>query len=884
MASTSPSTPLMRQYHALKQQKADHLLLFRLGDFFELFFDDAVIASRTLGITLTSRNKEKGQPIPMCGVPAHSIDSYLSKLIAKGHKVAIADQIEDAKKTTKLVRRDITRIITPGTATDAGMLDAGRNNYLGAVITKDDRAGFAYVDISTGEFRMTELPPQEVNAALDQIDVREILEPVEASLFADRVPENNTDNGKRLKTKLESWVFDLDYSERTLCSHFKLHSIDGLGAKNHPIALSAAGAILHYLRETQRATLEHLDVPHFYVQYDWMILDALTVRHLELIEPLFGSKDETTLISIVDRTCTSMGKRLLRQWVLRPAFSILEINSRLDGVNELRNKPISLSEIRSELDNILDIERLLAKVTLATTNPRELLSLGSSFARLPSIHEHLGVFNTPRMSELTERLDELADVKTHILTTLTEDPPIRISDGGVIRMGVDSELDSLREIRKNNRSYVAQIESREREKTGIQSLKVRFNNVFGFYIEVSKSNLQRVPADYSRKQTLVNAERFITPELKEYEHKILEAEQCILEREERHFEKLRTTVSDEAKRIRITGVALAELDVLCSLAEVASENGYTRPIFNTNTKIQIDAGRHPVIEKLTDQQAGERFIANDCYLDNSENLLALITGPNMGGKSTYLRQTALIAILAQIGSFVPAEHASLPLIDRIFTRIGATDNLAMGRSTFMVEMTETAEILNTTTQNSLILLDEIGRGTATYDGLAIAWAVVEYIHEKCRAKTLFATHYHELTELAKLLPGVTNLHVSVKESGDRVIFLHKVDSGQADRSYGIEVARLAGLPIAVIERARQVLAHHENTEQLPSSQTAPVPLSHQKQENIARKDSDPKIIKELRKMDLNSMRPIEALALLEQWKQAIDQEDDPNSNKETDPG
>ena len=875
MASTPSSTPLMRQYHALKQEKPGHLLLFRLGDFFELFFDDAVTAARDLDITLTSRNKEKGQPIPMCGVPAHSIDGYLSKLIGKGHKVAIADQVEDAKKAKKLVRRAITRVITPGTATDTGMLEAGRNNYLAAVAARGDHSGLAYVDVSTGEFRMTELPELDIDAALDQIGAREVLEPSAGPLFAEPTPRNGNRPGHRLRTELESWIFDSDYSERTLSSHFKLHNLDGLGAKDHPAAIAAAGAVLHYLRDTQRAALEHLDVPRFYGRHDWMALDTVTVRHLELIEPLFAAEGGRALISVIDRTRTPMGKRLLRQWLLRPSLSIEEIDSRLDGVGELAAGPIARSEIETELGKILDIERLLAKVTLSTANPRDLVGLGTSIAQVPQIRARVGALESSRMRDLHEKLDELTDVSGRILSTLADGPPIHLTDGGVIRSGIDPDLDELREIRKNSRGYIAQMESRERERTGIHSLKVRFNNVFGFYIEVSKTNLHLVADDYDRKQTLVNAERFITPELKEYERKVLDAEERILEREKARFEELRAAVAAEARRIRATAVALAELDVLRGLAEVAAESNYVRPSFNTRGEIQIEAGRHPVVERLAEEQSTERFIANDVYLNNADHLLAIITGPNMGGKSTYLRQAALIAILAQMGSFVPAARASLPVIDRIFTRIGAADNLAMGRSTFMVEMTETAEILNTATADSLILLDEIGRGTATFDGLAIAWAVVEHIHARCGAKTLFATHYHELTELAELLSGVTNLHVSVKEAGDRIIFLRKVEPGRADRSYGIEVARLAGLPAEVVERARKVLARHEESEQSLSEELSPGALPSPTQTVFNQDPAEHDVAEQLRQTDLDTLRPIDALTLLERWRQKLESDDPP---------
>ena len=687
MASSQPSTPLMRQYHSIKQQKPDHLLLFRLGDFYELFYDDAVVASRDLEITLTSRNKEKGEPIPMCGVPFHSVDGYINKLISKGHRLAIADQVEDAQQGKKLVRREITRIVTPGTASDPKLLDVGRNNYLAAVVTRGDQSGLACVDISTGEFRMTEVAASEVDAALSEIGAKEVLEASAGPLFAEN--SNGPQPGANyMRTEIESWVFDLDYSQRTLSSHFKLHSLDGLGAAGHPAAVSAAGAILHYLRDTQRAALQHLEPPVYYTQNNWMVLDTVTVRHLELVEPLFGGEASSTLLRVIDKTQTPMGKRRLRHWLLRPSVSEDEIESRLDGVEELTKKTIRGAEIQCELAKILDIERLLAKVTLGSANPRDLLGLGTSFKSLPVLRTLIGNLQSSRMIQLHERLDELGDVRDTILLTLADEPPVSLSDGGVIREGVDPQLDELRGIRQNSRAYIAQIETRERQRTGVQSLKVRFNNVFGFYIEVSKANLAAVPSDYERKQTLVNAERYITPELKEYESKVLQAEEKILEREKARFEEVRAAVADEAQRIRSSAATVAELDVLRGLAQVAAECGYVRPVFNSAGVVQIAAGRHPVVERLAETYHAERFIPNDVYLNDSGHLLAVITGPNMGGKSTYLRQTALIAILAQMGSFVPATSATLPIIDRIFTRIGASDNLAMGRSTFMVEMTE----------------------------------------------------------------------------------------------------------------------------------------------------------------------------------------------------
>ncbi len=858
----------MRQYHAIKKQAPNALLLFRLGDFYELFYDDAIVASRELQITLTSRNKEKGQPIPMCGVPAHTADAYIAKLIAKGHRVAICDQMESPSQTKKLVRREVTRVITPGTASDPKLLQAGRNNYLAAIAERNGTTGLAYVDVSTGEFRMTEMPGNEVDAALEHLGAREVLIPSAGPLFSGKSGRTSHAHSPRvLRTELEPWVFDANYAERTLCEHFALHSLDGLGAAGHRAAVAAAGAVLHYLRETQRASLQHLDRPAYYEQYGWMVLDPVTVRNLELVEALFGGPADSTLLHIIDKTETPMGARLLRQRLLRPSLCLPEIESRLSGVEELLRSTVTRAEIHRELKGVLDIERLLAKVTLGSASPRDLAGLGASLTSLPMLRALTAQLRSICMKDLYGRMEELADVRDRILGTLSDEPPPHISDGGVIRRGFDPELDELRGIRQDSRGYIARMEERERQRTGIQSLKVRFNNVFGFYIEISKANLSLAPADYDRKQTLVNAERFTTPELKEYEQKVLSAEERIGEREKALFEELRGWVAGEAQRIRATARAVAELDVLSCLAQVAAENDYVRPAFNDRGEIQLAGARHPVVERLSQAEGTERFIPNDTYLNNTSNLVAVITGPNMGGKSTYLRQAALIAILAQMGAFVPAASATLPLIDRIFTRIGASDNLATGRSTFMVEMTETAQILHAATPASLILLDEVGRGTATFDGLAIAWAVVEHIHSHTRAKTLFATHYHELTELADQLTGVVNLHVSVKESGEKVIFLRRVEPGKADRSYGIEVARLAGLPLNIVQRARAVLARHEERELSVSEELSTEP--HSAVQVSIFNPAENGVRDELMNLNLDDLKPIEALTLLHTWKDRL---------------
>lgn len=851
----SPSTPLMRQYHAIKQQVPHALLMFRLGDFYELFYEDAVTAARELEITLTSRNKEKGQAIPMCGVPYHAAEGYLSRLIQKGYRVAICDQMEEATAGKKLVKRDITRVVTPGTATEATLLRSHENNYLGAVASNGSRAGLAHVDISTGEFRVTELEAADVNATLENLNVREVLG-----------PENST-GLPGFRTELEDWIFSFDYADRILREHFRLLTLDGCGLGGKPLAVAAAGGILHYLRDTQKSALDHLDRPSFYDRGESMVLDAVTVRNLELLEPLFaGESRESTLIHVLDHTATGMGGRLLRSRLLRPCLQLDEIEARLDAVQETLQATIGRSEIRKILGEILDIERLLAKLTLGTAGPRELLALGRSLALIPKLKTQTSGFQARRLHHLHTELDEVAEVRDRILTAISDEPPVNLADGGTIRSGFHAELDELRDISRNSRQYIAQIEIRERGRTGIQSLKVRFNNVFGYYIEISNANLHLAPADYQRKQTLVNAERFTTPELKELESKILDAEEKMLALEREIFAQLRAFAAEHAGRIRKTAAAVAELDVTCTLAQVAAENRYTRPAFSDSGEMRIMAGRHPVIEKLTEREA-VRFIPNDLYFNADAEFIAVITGPNMGGKSTYLRQAALIVILAQTGSFVPAESALLPVIDRVFTRIGAADNLARGRSTFMVEMTETAVILNTATSRSLVVLDEIGRGTSTYDGLALAWAVVEHLHQRIRARTLFATHYHELTELAEQLPGVRNLHVSVKEAGDQIIFLRKVEPGRADRSYGIEVARLAGLPMDVIERARDILSLHEKSEHVVTEELAPRsagPMQIQMFEPV-----NYQIAQRIRDLKVDELRPIEALQLLAELQREL---------------
>jgi DNA mismatch repair protein MutS len=888
---TEPSTPLMRQYTAIKKEHPNALLFFRLGDFYELFFDDAVTASRELQITLTSRNKEKGIAIPMCGVPYHAADNYIAKLIRKGFKVAICEQMEDPKVAKKLVRREVTRVVTPGTAADSS-LSSEENNFLAAISRNREAVGFAALDLSTGEFRATEFSgadaERRIFEELQQLRPREILYASSLPLFDRAAPEQGkalnldkeqadfqsalaNERWRAAFTPLDDWIFAPDHAVPLVENHFGVLSLEGFGLAGRSAAAAAAGAVLHYIRETQRGTLEHVDRIGYYERQNCLVLDAVTVRNLELTEPIFGvggEGEEVTLFRSLDATITPMGKRMLRAWMLRPSIDGDEITPRLDAVESLARDTIHREELRRSLEGIFDIERLLSRVTLEAANPRDLLALASSLGRLPAVRAALKNFFPLRLTALVDSMDELSDIRQRIDATIVPEPPLTFADGGVIAAGIDAALDELRDLSRNSRQYVAQIEERERQRTGINSLKVKFNSVFGYYIEISKANLHLAPTDYERKQTLVNAERFTTPELKQYEAKILDAQEKIVEIERRVFAELRSFIAGEARRIRQTALALAEVDVLVSFGHTAANRSYCRPQFDESGEIEIIEGRHPVVEAQELSRA-VRFVPNDLFLNSASHSILLITGPNMGGKSTYLRQTALIVLMAQMGSFVPARSARLTIVDRIFTRIGASDNLARGRSTFMVEMTETAAILNTATSRSLVLLDEIGRGTATYDGLAIAWAVVEYIHAHARAKTLFATHYHELTELAERLAGVKNFHVTVKEGATGVTFLKKVESGAANRSYGIEVARLAGLPAEVIHRAREILAEHENTEHALSQSLAASARDSSTVQLTMFTPLSQQIVDRLKAADLNQLTPLEALNLLHELKKDL---------------
>jgi DNA mismatch repair protein MutS len=890
---SEPTTPLMQQYHAIKSRYPHALLLFRLGDFYELFYEDAIIAARELQITLTSRNREKGQPIPMCGVPYHAADGYLARLIRAGFKVAICEQMEQPGPGKKLVRREVSRVITPGTATDVAVLDARENNFLAATShnVAQSTIGLALVDLSTGEFLATEFSGSSAEESLrDELQLlrpRETLLPRPQQLF-ETAKTSLLDGAGGVETRLEDWIFQRDYAERILREQFGVAELTGFGLDDHPQAQSAAGAIIHYLRENAARgegddapsveALRHLDRIRYYEQHDTLVLDPVSVRNLELLAPIFTeetkSSGPTTLIAALDSTVTGMGARLLRSWMLRPLIDPDAIAARLEAVEHLLKQTVVRGEIRKELRGIQDLERLTSRITLGLATPRELLALRKSLAQLPVLKKFL----TPPPSGgsdlihiLYEEIDELSDVRERLEKALSDEPPAVATEPGIIRTGYHAELDELRNLSQHSKQIIASMEERERKRTGINSLKIRFNQVFGYYIEISKPNLPNAPADYERKQTLVNAERFTSPELKEYERKILAADERILEIERQLFIDLRSGIAAKASRLRKTASAVAQLDVLASFAKLAADRSYTRPEFNSTGELLIVAGRHPVIEELL-KQKGERFIPNDLCFEPGRQQLLLITGPNMGGKSTYLRQAALIVLMAQMGSYVPARQARLPITDRIFTRIGASDNLARGRSTFLVEMSEVATILHHATPSSLVLLDEVGRGTATFDGLSIAWAVVEHLQKNTRARTLFATHYHELTELAELLPTVKNIHVSVKETPNEIIFLRRVEPGSADKSYGIEVARLAGLPRSVIERAREVLKRHEQSEHELSETLSPgaaEPGHSNGNQSVMFTPLDRAVLERLRAADLDDLKPLDALNLLADLKKQI---------------
>lgn len=865
-------TPFMRQWTAAKRENPDALLFFRMGDFYELFYDDAVTASRELQLTLTAR--DRARLVPMCGVPYHSVDGYLTRLLRRGFRIAICDQMEDPKLTKKIVRREVTRVLSPGTALDAS-LAAEQNNFLAGYFESDSTkergvvCGVALLDVSTGEFRTAEFSGPAARAqAADTIlmaGAKEVLLATGAE-----VPKGLERVAAR--TRVENWLFTRDFAVPLVERQLHVKSLEGFGLVGHEAASIAAGAVLHYVRTTQKNEALHIDSLRFQEHSTALELDQVSVRNLELVEPLFQGQDiRATLFHALDECLTPMGKRLLRTTILRPLIDASEINARYEAVAEATNDLMRREELRRAFNGILDLERLLARLSLDSAGPRDLRALAASLARLPGLKAAIGAMQTPPWRAIAVRLDTLEDVTSRIAATIVAEPPLTMADGGAIAAGVDAELDELRTISTSGRLSIAAIEERERHRTGIQSLKVRYNSVFGYYIEITKANLSLVPVDYERKQTLVNAERFTTPELKAHEITILTAHDRSIEIEKRIFAELRKFVLEAAGRIRRASAAVAEADLLACFAHLAAARRYVKPQLSEEPVLEAVAARHPVIEQWMEETREGRFIPNDIFLNANEQgpSLLLITGPNMGGKSTYLRTAAMLVLMAQMGSFVPAMSLRLGLTDRIYTRIGASDNVARGRSTFMVEMTETATILNTATERSLILLDEMGRGTATFDGLSLAWATVEYLHAETGARTLFATHYHELTMLAEKLQRVRNLRVGVKEAASGIVFLHTIEPGAASKSYGIEVAKLAGLPPAVIERARHVLKQHEKQEREsvqvetgrnmnlePMQLTIFTPLSQ-------------RIVDRIADVDVNSLTPLQALNLLEELKNEL---------------
>ena len=865
-ADLAMQTPVMRQYFAAKQQHPDCLMFCRIGDFYELFYEDAILVARLLQLTLTARDREKKQP--MCGVPYHAAEVYLQKLLRMGYKIALCEQMEDPKLTKTIVRREVTRVLTPGTSADPS-LGPAESCWLATLALGGNKAGLALLDLSTGDFRATEFTgPHALTEATDELGrirpvellyAAEVLSPT--TLLDEAKPEQTLDH-IRTKTPLDVYVFTPDYALPLLRTHFKLHSLDGIGLADHEAAAIAAGATLHYLRATKQGALEHLDTPRFYERSTSLELDAVSVRNLELVEPLFsGESAQTTLFYTLDACCTPMGKRLLRATLLRPSSSLREIESRHEAVAEATADLRRRETLRRAMDGIYDLERLLGRVAMDSAGPREVLSLAATLAALPHLAAATKSFEAPRWQHLATKLDPLEDLHELITQSIAEAAPVNLADGNVIRPGVDPELDDLRALSHSGRQALVAIEERERHRTGIASLKVRFNSVFGYYIEITKANARAVPTDYERKQTLVNAERFTTPELKDYESKILTAQERSLEIERKLFTELRRQLLAAAPRMRETARHIAEIDLLANFSHLAALRGWTRPKVDESTLLEFAGARHPVVERRMEESGQGRFVPNSLHLASNEQgpSIALITGPNMGGKSTYLRQAALLVIMAQCGSFVPAEHMTLGLVDRIYTRIGASDNVARGRSTFMVEMTETAAILNTATARSLVLLDEMGRGTATYDGLSLAWATVEHLHNRIGARTLFATHYHELTLLADKLPRLQNLRVTVKETPTGIVFLHTVSPGPASKSYGIEVARLAGLPNAVITRAREVLKLHERAESQQIREASPTPPSLQM---TMFTPLSQRIVDRLAAIDVDTTTPREALNLL----------------------
>ena len=872
MCAAESKTPMMQQFHRIKAAHEDAIVFFRLGDFYEMFFEDAELASSLLEITLTARNRGKASEAPMCGVPAHSADGYIARLLDAGFKVAIAEQVGDPSGKGAM-DREVVRVMTPGTLVEDNLLASRRNNYLVAVVEDGDVVGTAALDLSTGEFiagqfdgenrrrrareEVVRLAPREICIA-DGSDARVWLG-----------AENGAASGLGAATwsPLPAWTFEPNRARGRLCEHFGVASLVGYDVDGCDEAIGAAGALLAYVAETQKAPLRHIQSLRRHRGREFLQLDATTRRTLELFESWQERTIEGSLLDVIDGTVTAMGGRMLRQWLLRPLRDPVAINRRLRTVAALHEASRPRAELRRALTEVRDLERLTTRITMGSATPRDLGGLRASLEQVPTVRLQLQALGaTPIGEELLRELDPCADVAETIAARLVDEPPAAVSDGSVIRAGFDEQLDSLRRARGEGKDFIAGLQARERERTGISSLKVGFNKVFGYYIEVSKANQSKVPDDFTRRQTLTNAERFITPELKEFEDLVLNAEEKIAELEARLFVELRESIAEEAARLHRTAAAIASVDALAGLAEVAAQNGYVEPEVDDSRVLKILQGRHPVVEKL---QTADRFVPNDAYLDDGAHRIQLLTGPNMGGKSTYLRQVALITIMAQMGSFVPAESARIGVVDRIFTRVGASDNLARGASTFLVEMQETANILHNATPESLVILDEVGRGTSTYDGLALAWAVVEYLEQQADVapRALFATHYHELTSLEGVLPSLRNLNVAAQDTAAGVVFLHRVEPGAADRSYGIHVGRLAGLPAAVVDRAEQILHGLEATD----APTEAGPAWAQPEGAApAQMDlfSGPEhpLLAALRSRNIDELTPLEALNLLAEWK------------------
>jgi DNA mismatch repair protein MutS len=888
----------MRQYFDAKRQYRHALLFFRMGDFYEMFYEDALVASRALDLTLTSRSKDaSGAAVPMCGVPFHAADGYIARLVKKGYRVAICEQVEDPKKAKGVVKRDVVRVVSPGTLTDSAYLDAREPAFLMAIVAgppsrpeaasarprrsspDSERAeadasiyGVALVDVSTGEFDVAEYTGADGLAALrEEIAVLRPREIVAAGAHDLRalIPEI-AQLGVPI-TEIDGWHFELESARQTLVDQLRVTSLEGFGLERRQAAICAAGALVRHLRDTQKAELAHVRTVRLRQLADGLLIDPTTLRHLEVVESMQGGR-AGSLLDEIDRTVTPMGGRLLRAWLLRPLTALEAIRDRLDAVEELAVRTADRGKLRETLKTIQDLERLIARIALSTAGPRDLVALSRSLAAVPRVQMLLPECQAPLVRSLCGELDELPDVRQWIDTAIADEPPALARDGGFVRDGFDPAIDELRHVSRSGKQVIAEMEDGERTRTGIASLKVRFNRVFGYYIEISKSNLHAVPADYIRKQTIAGGERFITPALKEYEEKVLGADERIVARELELFETLRQRVAAEAPRVLDTARAIAGLDVLSGLAETATACNYTKPHVHDGDEIAASDVRHPVVERL----AGGTFVPNDVVLDAATHQLVILTGPNMGGKSTYLRQAALLCLLAQSGSFVPARDAKIGLIDRLYARVGASDNIARGQSTFMVEMQETSHILSGATSKSLVVLDEIGRGTATFDGLSIAWAVAEHIatSPRARPKTLFATHYHELTDLADALPGIVNFHVAAREWKDDIIFLHKILPGRSDRSYGIQVARLAGLPASVIARAKDILASLEQDELTrggrPALSGAPPAAQQQLGLFQGASPADETLKARLREIDINRTTPLDALRLLEELQKGLD--------------